>query len=72
MPERARVVILDLANGILHLAGVEHLKTSCGQRIDEATVGPLRALVDRAALLCPACWEAVPVDGGQVQLWERP
>jgi hypothetical protein len=69
--EAPKAVILDLTDNTIHVAGTEHLTTRCGLRIDSCSVGPLRALVGRAARFCPACWEAVPNVTGQTQLWER-
>jgi hypothetical protein len=70
-PDQPRPVILDLTDNTLHVAGVEHLTTRCGLRIDSCSVGPLRALIGKVTQFCPACWVAVPNVTGQTQLWER-
>jgi hypothetical protein len=67
------VVILDQVDNTLHFAGDTHLSTKCGLQVDEASVGPLSALVGRAAQMCTACFEVVDsaTRPGQHQFWER-
>ena len=49
------VGMLDLTDRTLHLAGTVHLVTRCGVSLENATVGPLWVLEDRADRRCPEC-----------------
>jgi hypothetical protein len=66
MAEERPSVILDLADTTLHRASSVHLTTQCGITLDHCQVGPLRALVQRSARLCTACWS-----GGQGNLFDQ-
>lgn len=56
------VVMLDLVDLTLHLpASGKHLRTRCGLPLGKTTVGPFRAVHERAARLCPECF-ALPVE----------